>query len=652
MAHNVLFGNIAQDLATEELYKKAQTENIETLWDRKAALKSQCGFGEQGVCCRICTMGPCRVSPIPGKGVQRGICGATADVIASRHYARMVAGGVAAHSDHGRNIAHTLHMVSSNGRYQVRDDKKLLEVAARWGVSVEGKDINAIAQQVAEMALNDFGKPFGNLTLPGSVPDQRKKVWEENKILPRAIDREVVTIMHATHMGCTADAESMVNLAMRTSLTDGWGGSFIGTEFSDILFGTPVPREIEANLGVIQTNMVNIVLHGHEPVLSEMIVLASEEPEMKALAVKAGADGINLVGMCCTGNEVTMRHGVKIAGNFHQQEFAVLTGAVEAVIVDVQCIFPALATLTQCYHTKFITTSPLAKITGAIHVEFNEKDAFESAKRIIREAVENFHNRKPEKILIPQIKSQGMVGYSNRAIIGQLDRVVNSYTHKSGSFEPLAQCLVSGVLRGAVGVVGCNNPKVKSDYGHIEIIKKMIANDVIVAVTGCAAQAAAKAGLLSKEAVQYCGEGLRKVCELADIPPVLHMGSCVDISRILELVGEVAKILNLDMSELPVVASAPEWMSEKAVAIGTYAVSSGLDTFLGVTPPVTGSPEVTDILTNRMENWVGGKFYFETDPLQAAEKMLARIEEKRANVEKLNIQRMCVTGYDELSPGF
>ncbi|NLI92644.1 MAG: anaerobic carbon-monoxide dehydrogenase catalytic subunit [Peptococcaceae bacterium] len=641
------------DLAAQELFQKASEDNIETLWDRKAALKTQCGFGEQGVCCRICNMGPCRVSPVPGKGVQRGICGATADVIASRHFARMVAGGASAHSDHGRNIAHILHMAGENGNYKVRDEKKLLEVAGRWGISTEGKSIDSLAHEVAEAALNEFGKPFGSMTLPPSVPEQRKKVWEENKIVPRAIDREVVSIMHATTMGCTADADSMINLAMRTSMTDGWGGSYIGTEFSDILFGTPVPREIEANLGVIQKNMVNIVLHGHEPSLSEMVVLASEDPEIKTLATKAGAEGINLVGICCTGNEVTMRHGVKIAGNFHQQELAVLTGAIEAVIVDVQCIFPALANLTRCFHTKFITTSPLAKITGATHIEFNEEHAYESAKSIIREAVENFKNRKQDRVQIPQYKSQGTVGYSNRAIIGQLDRVVNSYTDKPGTFKPLADCLVSGVLRGAVGVVGCNNPKVKSDYGHLEIIKRMIANDVIVVVTGCAAQAAAKAGLLSKDAAtKYCGEGLRKVCELADIPPVLHMGSCVDISRILELVGEVAKILHLDMSELPVIGAAPEWMSEKAVAIGTYVVSSGLDAFLGVVPPVTGSLEVTDILTNRIENWVGGKFYFETDPVVAAEKMLARIEEKRAKVEEIALQRMNITKYDDLSPGF
>jgi len=261
---------------------------------------------------------------------------------------------------------------------------------------------------------------------------------------------------------------------MRTSLSDGWGGSMIGTDLSDILFGTPVPRDTEASLGVLEDNMVNIVLHGHEPTLSEMIVLAAEDPELVALAKEAGAEGINLAGMCCTANEVTMRHGVKIAGNFHQQELAVLTGAVEAVIVDVQCIMPSLASVSECYHTKFITTSPKAKITGATHIEFNEEKALESAKQIVREAVENYKNRNNEKVFIPKGKSHATVGYSIESIGNQLNRVTNSNIESDSQFKPLADCIVSGVLRGAAGLVGCNNPKVKHDYSHIEMIKKLI----------------------------------------------------------------------------------------------------------------------------------------------------------------------------------
>lgn len=622
------------DGVSDELIQRAKDAGQETMWDRKAAQKTPCGFGAQGVCCRICAMGPCRVSPVAGKGAQKGICGATADVIVARNYARMVAAGSSAHSDHGRDICHVLHSVSRDGNYTIKDEGKLLRLAAEWEITTEGRDIYDIAHEVAEVALNEYGKPFGTARFLNRFPEQRKALWERENLKCRAIDREIATIMHSTHMGCSADAEAIVRMSMRTSLGD-LVGSMIGTELSDILFGTPTVRETEANIGVLDQKQVNIMLHGHEPTLSEMIVQAAEDAEMVALAKEVGAEGINIVGVCCTANEVTMRHGVKLAGNFQQQELIITTGAIEAAIVDVQCIFPSLAVLTKEYHTKFITTSPKAKITGATHMEFDEHKALDSAKEILREAILNFKNRDNSRVYIPNVKSSAVVGYSIEATVKQLDRVVNSHIDPAGTVKPLTDCLKSGVLRGAAGLVGCNNPKVQGDNSHITIMKELIKNDIIVVTTGCAAQAAAKAGLLTKEARKLAGKGLATVCELVDIPPVLHMGSCVDISRIMLLVAEAAKSLGLDMHELPVVGCAPEWMSEKAVAIGTYVATSGIDVFLGVTPPITGSPAVMDILTNTMEDITGAKFFVDEDPMVLAKMMIDRIEEKRIKFEAL-----------------
>jgi carbon-monoxide dehydrogenase catalytic subunit len=630
MSHEVL----EFDQVSASLTEKAKIDGAELLWDRQQAMKAKCGFGDKGLCCRICAMGPCRISPVEGKGAQRGLCGATADVIASRNFARMVAAGTSAHSDHAREIASVLLMSNKDGNYKVKDVGKLLRLAKEWGVATEDRENDDIAHEIAEIALNEFGKPFGTQRFITRAPEPRQKIWKEKNFEPRAIDREVVTLMHSTHIGCTGDADSMLEMSMRTSLADGWGGSMIGTELSDIMFGTPTARGTEANLGVIEENMVNILLHGHNPSFSEMVVLAAEEPELIALAKQVGADGINLVGMCCTGNEVTMRHGVKIAGNFYQQELAVLTGAMEAVIVDVQCIFPALARLSDCYHTKFITTSPKAKITGSTFIEFNEEHALESTMTIVREAIMNYANRDRSKVLIPQAKSKALVGYGVETIIQHLDKVVNSHTDIFNTVKPLSDVIWAGVLRGAAGIVGCNNPQVKHDKSHITIMKELIKNDVIVVTTGCAAQAAAKAGLMTMEAKELCGRGLKEVCERVGIPPVLHMGSCVDISRILDIVGRVAIERGLDNSDLPVVGVAPEWMSEKAVAIGTYVVTSGIDTFLGVTPQVTGAEAFTNMLTNTIEEKVGAKFFFEEDPIICAEKILERMEEKR---DKLGI---------------
>ena len=402
-----------------------------------------------------------------------------------------------------------------------------------------------------------------------------------------------------------------------------------GTEFSDVLFGTPKPIDTEANLGVMVAENVNIVVHGHDPSLSEMICEYADDPEMIAYAKEMGAKGITVSGVCCTSNEVAMRRGIPMAGNFLQQENVVLTGACEAIVVDVQCIFPALGPLSKCFHTKFVTTSPIAQMPDAEYIRFNAETAGENAKAIVKMAIENFKNRKPELVHIPDMKQKATVGYSVEAIVKTLDGVANSQADEMGTTKPLLECITSGVIRGAVAMVGCNNPKVRPDTAHIELMKKMIANDIIIIASGCSAQAAARAGLMDKEAKELCGAGLKRVCELADIPPVLHMGSCVDISRMMVLAAELAKDSGLNISQLPVVGCAPEWMSEKAVSIGNYVVATGIDTFLGVDPYVSGSDKIAQLLTEGVRDWVEAAYTVEKDIDKLGDAMIERIEEKR-----------------------
>ncbi|MCG1011424.1 anaerobic carbon-monoxide dehydrogenase catalytic subunit [Tepidanaerobacter sp. GT38] len=618
------------DAATCSLLEKAKKEKIETVWDRAEAMQPQCGFGEMGLCCTNCGMGPCRIVKVSEDGPKKGICGADEDTIAARNLARAVAAGSAAHSDHGRDIAHALYYAAKNPEsgYKVKDSQKLISLAREWGIETENLDEKEIAAKVAELALQEFGKPFGHLRFTERAPKDRLDIWNKMNVTPRAIDRDIVEVLHSTHIGCDADYRNIMMKATRAALCDGWGGSMIGTELSDILFGIPQPHEIEANLGVLKEDEVNIVIHGHEPTLSEAILVAVNDPELIELAQKQGAKGINLVGMCCTGNEIAMRHNVPMAGNFFQQELAIVTGAVDAMVVDVQCIMPALSQVAKCYHTKLITTSPKAIIPGAIHMQFDEARAVESAKRIVQEAVLNFKNR-TGNIFIPEIKSKGFVGFSNESIISALDGVTNSFAHPQGTVKPLVDAIKSGVLRGAVAIVGCNNHKVPQDKGHVELAKELIKNDVLVVTTGCGAYACIKEGLMTKEAANLCGKGLSTVCELVKIPPVLHMGSCVDISRILLLLSEVAKYMNVDIKDLPVAGAAPEWMSEKALAIGTYVVASGVYTMLGVAPQITGSENLTRFLTEDVENIYGGKFHIESDPKKAAQKILEHIEAKR-----------------------
>ena len=598
-------------------------------WQQRAKNQTpHCGFGEAGTCCRICSMGPCRITP----KAPRGICGCDVHGIVGRNYLRFTAGGSATHSDHGREIMHTLYQTREGGNYQVKDPEKLKRIAREWGVETEGKDIYDLAHEIAEIGLLEYGKPFGTQRFLKRAPEHTQKLWNEAGIEPRAIDREVSQSLHMTHMGCSSLPEALIRQSLRAGLSDGWGGSMMGTEFSDVMFGTPKPIDTTANIGVMEKDNVNIIVHGHDPSLSEMIVFYANDPEMIAYAKENGAKGITVAGVCCTSNEVTMRHGIPMAGNFLSQENVVLTGACEAIVVDVQCIFPALGPLSKCFHTKFITTSPIAQIPDSDFIEFHAESAGENARAIVRTAIENFKNRRPELVNIPDLKTKARVGYSVEAIKKELDGVCNSHVDTYGTTKPLIDCVKAGVLRGAVAMVGCNNPKVRPDTAHIELMKKLLKNDIIVILSGCSAQAAAKAGLMDPDAKEYCGEGLKRVCELVGIPPVLHMGSCVDISRMMILASDIAKDWGINISQIPLCGCAPEWMSEKAVSIGNYVVATGIDTYLGVDPYTKGSSEVVDLLQGEhgVKDWVEAHFIVDTDIESLGDKMIAGIEAKRA----------------------
>jgi len=610
------------DPATHAMLARAEELNITTAWDRLEAMQPQCGFGELGVCCRNCHMGPCRISPFEDEGPQQGVCGATADIIVARNLIRMIAAGAAAHSDHGRDIAHTL-LLTAQGKasgYEIKDEAKLHALAREYKIKIKDRTKEEIALDLARAVYGEFGKQEGPIQFTRRAPEKRIGVWQQLGIDPRGVDREIVEVMHRTHIGVDNDPVHLVLHGLRTSISDGWGGSMIATDLSDVLFGTPKPVKSIANLGVLKKDMVNVIVHGHEPTLSEMIVAASQDPEMIDLAKKFGAKGINVAGICCTGNEVLMRHGIPIAGNFLQQELAISTGAIEAMIVDVQCIMPSLGAIAGCFHTKLISTSPKAKFPAAVHMEFHEEHGYEMAKQIVRVAVENYRFRKPGQVVIPDETSECMVGFSVEAIVEAL----------GGSLDPLLGAIQSGAIRGIAGVVGCNNPKIKHDYGHVNLLKELIRQNVLVVTTGCNAIAAAKAGLLLPEAADQAGEGLGGVCKALGIPPVLHMGSCVDISRILVACAAIANALGVDISDLPVAGAAPEWMSEKAVSIGAYVVSSGIFTVLGVVPQILGSQEVTKLLTETAEDVIGGKFAVETDPFKAAALMVQHIDNKRS----------------------
>jgi len=628
------------DAATQQMIARAQALGVETIWDRAEAMKP-CAIGMQGICCKNCAMGPCRL-PLPKGGIEgedtrKGLCGASANTIAARNFIRMIAGGAAAHSDHGRSMAEVFRAVArkESHDYKIKDTVKLLAVAEALGVAttvevngeVKDRDMDEIALETAETAFAEWGKPEGELLYLKRAPEALYEKWKKAGVRPRNIDREIVEIMHRTHMGVDQDYKNLLKQGARASLADGWGGSMLATDLQDILFGTPYPVQSEANLGIMKADHVNIIIHGHEPVLSEMIVAASQSQELINYAKSKGAKGIQLGGMCCTGNEMLQRHGVPTAGTFLQQELAIITGACDAMVVDIQCIFQNLANVAKCFHTKLITTHPIARMeqNNVLHIEFDEHHAMEDAVRIVKLAIDNFGNRGAE-IMIPQQKATQIAGFGVESIQYHLGGTFR------GSYYTLNDNIINGRIRGIAGVVGCNNARTRHNEAHITIVKELIKNDVIVLTTGCNGIACAMEGLLTPEsAAVYCGPGLAEVCETVGIPPVLHMGSCVDNSRILLAATEVVKAggLGKDISDLPAAGSAPEWMSEKAISIGQYFVSSGVYTVFGYTFPTSGAPVFQNYLFHEMEKLYGGMWDFEADPIKHAQKMIAHIDKKR-----------------------
>lgn len=618
--------------AVQEMLRVAEKMGIETVWSRYEAQLPQCGFGELGTCCHNCMQGPCRIDPF-GEGPQKGVCGADADTIVARNLARAIAAGAAAHSGHAKHLAHTL-LAWVEGKapdYPVKDEAKLKAVATRLGIPTEGKDVRELAKEVAEAALAEFSEktiPLAWVTTTLTRGRIEKAV--QYNVVPTGIDSAISEIMHRTSYGVDADPVNILLGGVKCALAD-FAGCHMATDLSDILFGTPKPLVSIANMGALKPDAVNVALHGHNPVLSDVIVQVASEMEAEAKA--AGARGINLVGICCTGNEVLMRHGVPPVTHSVSQEMVILTGALDAMVVDYQCAMPALASVAECFHTKLITTMPIAKIPGATHVEFKEEEAREKAKEILRLAIEAFKKRDPAKVRIPDYAPKAYVGFSTESIIEALAQV-----NKEDPLKPLIDNIVAGNILGVCLFAGCNNVKVSQDSAFLTIAKELARNNVLLLATGCGAGAFARHGLLTPEATEeYAGDGLKAVLTAVGkaaglggpLPLILHMGSCVDNSRPVDVAVAVANKLGVDIDKLPVVASAPEATTEKAISIGTWAVTAGLPTHVGVIPPVLGSPLVSKILTQDIKNIFGGYFIAETDPKAAAEKLLEAIRERR-----------------------
>ncbi len=610
--------------ATARMLEKAKKDGVETAFDRALNMKA-CPIGADSACCKHCAMGPCRLNSKDPYG-KVGVCGATIDTIMARNFARMVAAGAACHNDHGMAMLDLFREVANgnNQDYKIKDVHKLEDVARSVGIEVEGRSTKEIALDLYKELERTYTQVEGEIPFAKRVPEKTLETWRKHGIVPRGAMREIMELMNRTHMGVDQHYENLTKQCSRTALADGWGGSMVATEICDILFGTPTPVSAEVNMGVLKENEVNIIVHGHEPNLFESMLVSVNEPSLVKAAKDAGAKGINLVGMCCSGAEMLSRHGIPHAGNFMSTEAILVTGAVDAMAVDIQCIKQGLVKVAECYNTYLFTTNPRCHIEGAPHIEFNEHDPRACTDEIVIKAITRFKNRKAP-IDIPKIKNIGIHGFSHEYINYMLGGTFR------GSYTPLNDNIINGRIRGVAGVVGCTNPRVRQDWVHVELVKELIKNDVLVLQTGCSQISLAKAGLYTPEAACLAGPGLREVCETVGMPPVLGMGSCVDNSRILVAASQMVKEggLGNSIADLPVAGAAPEWMSEKAICIGQYFVASGVFTVFGVTFPIIENTKFHKLLFEGLEQQGFGKWGFTPDPYEMAKMMIAHIDKKR-----------------------
>jgi len=610
--------------ATEQMLKKAQKDGVETAFDRAASMKA-CPIGADSACCKHCSMGPCRLNAKDPYG-KVGVCGATIDTIQARNFARMVVGGAAAHTDHGMSMLDVFREVVHGNitDYKIKDTVKLEEVAQSVGIETEGRSVQDIAIDLYEELERTYTQVEGEIPFVSRVPPKTLETWRKLNIVPRGSMREIMEMMHRTHMGVDQDYKNITQQFNRTALSDGWGGSMVATEISDILYGTPTPVQADVNMGCLKEDYVNIIVHGHEPTMFESMLVSVNDPSLVEAAKEVGAKGINLAGMCCSGAEVLSRHGVPHAGNFMSTEAILVTGAVDAMAVDYQCIKQGLATVADCYKSYLFTTNPRCHIEGAEHIEMEEDSPRECTDKVVMKAIARYKNRSA-KVEIPNIRNAGIHGFSHEYIKYMLGGSFRA------SYKPLNDNIINGRIRGIAGVVGCTNPRVKHDFVHVELVKELIRNDILVLQTGCSQISLAKAGLLTPDAAHLAGDGLKEVCETVGCPPVLGLGSCVDNSRILIAAAEVVNEggLGESIADLPAAGAAPEWMSEKAISIGQYFVASGVYTIFGATFPVTDNTKFKDMLFQGLEDQGLGKWDFAVDPYEMAQKMIAHIDKKR-----------------------
>jgi anaerobic carbon-monoxide dehydrogenase catalytic subunit len=614
------------DPAVREMLRHMELAGIDTPFDRFDAQKPHCGFGLEGTCCKNCHMGPCRITPKSPKGV----CGADAHLIVARNILRWTAAGVAAHGARGREVMLALKGAAEGSlEIPILGPEKVIATAKSFGIFDEAKSVEQLAGEISMILLEDLCRtlPGPYKTLEALAPPERIKVWKDLDILPIGAYHEVFEALHRTTTGTDGDWRNVMNQVLRCGLAFAWS-SVVGSAIAmDCLYGLPKRSRISTNLGAITLESVNIAVHGHSPVLVAAIVKAARSEALIEEARAAGASTIRLYGICCSGHSALAKFGdITPLANAAGAELTLATGALDLWVADVQDVFPGIMDVAACFHTRVVTTSDSARLPGAEHLAFdhhhsNLDQADQLAKRIVRRGIEAYGGRQAGKVYVPKARMDAEVGFS-------VENIVATF----GGVEVLLEHLKSGRIRGVVNLVGCNNPKVVYEEAIVKVAEELIAHDVLAFTNGCAAFALLKLGFCLPEGLEGAGPGLNSALLPHALPPVWHMGECLDNARASAFFRTISAASGEALPRLPIAFSSPEWSNEKGIGAALGFRLLGVNSYHCITPPVGGSDRVSDFFYQGTRELLGSVMVVDQDPVQLAHRIIADFDERRRDL--------------------
>jgi carbon-monoxide dehydrogenase catalytic subunit len=618
---------VSQHENINRLYDQVKQNGLSSVADRyQAQDRIRCRtYCEKGLSCQLCSNGPCRI--IPGR-VERGVCGIDAKGMVIRNLLHLNNMGIAAYTFHCKDTAETLKATAlGKTPFELKNIAKLDYLAQTLEINTV-KDANTKAFMVAEAVLDSLYQDTDeeSLMVTKFAPESRKKIWRELGILPGGPLNEILEATTRSMTNIDGDWISLAKTALRLGIASTYGALVPLEIMQDIIFGTPTPHEAEVDLGLLDPAYVNILPNGHEPFVGAALIEVARRPEVQEKAKRAGAKGIHIVGSIETGQELMQRYAcddvfVGLTGNWINQEYALATGAVDLFAMDMNCSVPNLKEYADKYGTTLVSVSRLVAIPGVEkRIDYLPEKVEQQALELIDLAIENFKHRRGKPTAGGLKKTKILTGFSNEAVLSAL----------GGSLDPLLDLIKNGTILGVTALVSCTSLKNGGqDVLTTAVGKELIKRNILVLSAGCGNGACQVGGLCSIPAQEWAGDGLKAVCKQLGIPPVLSFGTCSDTGRLLLLVTAVADALGVDPSQLPVAVTAPEYMEQKATIDAFGAVAFGLYTHVSPTPPVTGSPEVVQLLTRDVEQLVGGKLAVGDDPVQIADGIEEHIKQKR-----------------------